>query len=72
MDKWLLDLLHNLHIPPLYFATFVVLIASLYDIKKLNNWNNLPNYRKNFLITEWIGAIILLLSTIIAFFRIHF
>jgi hypothetical protein len=70
-DDWLRNWLHGLGIPPLYFGTLVMLIASLFETRNIKNWDKLPNYKKRFIIMTWITALGGLFWSIIAFFRIH-
>ena len=68
MEDSLNRLLLKLGITPLYAATFIMLLASLFEAKKIKFWEELPSYMKRFIIMVWISAVMLLISSIIVFF----
>lgn len=73
IDKWIDNYFLKLGINPLYLAAILMIAVSVVDLKRYQkNWNELPFYRKLWIISECIFAIILLVYNVISFFENHF
>ena len=68
----LLDFLHKLGIPPLFFVTLVMIVISLFDVKNLKKWDKLSPFKKRFLIIEWISTAMFILWSIVGLIAIIF
>ena len=67
-DQFLDKLFLSLGIRPVFGVTFLMLLFSLSETKKIKKWKDIPYLQKQFAVLTWIATLLCIIGSIVSLF----
>lgn len=70
-NEWIKKIFLDLGINPVYAVTFLMLLFSLSETKKIKIWKTLTFVQRQFAILTWVATLFCIIGSIVVLFDIH-